>query len=158
MISPCPCQRAAEAMREAALEAVRAEGAEGTVAIARHFRTLGAISALPLPACECGIVSEIAAERRRQVRVEGWSAAHDDQHAQGEIARAAAAYALHAGWQSHPRATGWPFFPPGFWPWDDAWWKPKDRRRNLVRAAALIIAEIERLDRAAPEHERGGKA
>lgn len=34
------------------------------------------------------------------------------------------------------------------WPWDREWWKPKDRRRNLVRAAALLIAEIERLDRA----------
>jgi hypothetical protein len=28
------------------------------------------------------------------------------------------------------------------------WWKPKLRRENLVRAGALIIAEIERLDRA----------
>ena len=35
------------------------------------------------------------------------------------------------------------------WPhtWDASWWKPKDRRRDLVRAGALIIAEIERLDR-----------
>jgi hypothetical protein len=31
--------------------------------------------------------------------------------------------------------------------WDRDSWKPKDRRRNLVRAAALLIAEIERLDR-----------
>lgn len=29
------------------------------------------------------------------------------------------------------------------------WWKPKDRRRNLVKAGALIVAEIERLDRLA---------
>jgi hypothetical protein len=35
------------------------------------------------------------------------------------------------------------------WPWHDDWWKPKDRRRDLIRAAALIVAEIERLDRAA---------
>jgi hypothetical protein len=33
------------------------------------------------------------------------------------------------------------------------WWKPKDRRRDLVRAAALIIAEIERLDRDAEARE-----
>jgi len=33
------------------------------------------------------------------------------------------------------------------WPWDPKWWKPKDRRRDLVRAAALIIAEIDRHDR-----------
>jgi hypothetical protein len=35
------------------------------------------------------------------------------------------------------------------WPWSVQWWKPKDRRRDLVRAGALIVAEIERLDRAA---------
>lgn len=29
--------------------------------------------------------------------------------------------------------------------------KPKDRRRNLVRAAALLIAEIERIDRSSRE-------
>ena len=33
------------------------------------------------------------------------------------------------------------------WPWAAEWWKPKDCRRNLVRAGALILAEIERLDR-----------
>lgn len=27
------------------------------------------------------------------------------------------------------------------------WWKPTNRRRDLVKAAALILAEIERLDR-----------
>jgi hypothetical protein len=36
-----------------------------------------------------------------------------------------------------------------YWPWEDKWWKPKDRRRDLVRAGALIVAEIERLDRLA---------
>jgi hypothetical protein len=36
-----------------------------------------------------------------------------------------------------------------FWPWSIDWCKPGDRRQNLVKAGALIIAEIERLDRAA---------
>jgi hypothetical protein len=31
----------------------------------------------------------------------------------------------------------------------DEWWKPTNRRRDLVKAGALILAEIERLDRAA---------
>jgi len=35
------------------------------------------------------------------------------------------------------------------WPWAEKWWKPKNERRDLVKAAALILAEIERLDRAA---------
>lgn len=38
---------------------------------------------------------------------------------------------------------------PRLWAWHSRWWKPKDRRCNLVRAGALIVAEIERLDRAA---------
>ncbi|HEY1244085.1 MAG TPA: hypothetical protein VGF29_04560 [Hyphomicrobiaceae bacterium] len=38
------------------------------------------------------------------------------------------------------------------WPGDLAWWKPKDRRQGLIAAAALIVAEIERLDTiAAPQ-------
>ena len=37
--------------------------------------------------------------------------------------------------------------PPPSWPWVRRWWKPTDRRRDLVKAGALILAEIERLDR-----------
>jgi hypothetical protein len=77
---------------------------------------------------------DIAVERDRQVEEEGWTAAHDDAHADGEMARAAVSYI-----KGFPEA----------WPWHSRWWKPKDERRNLVRAAALIVAEIERLDRAA---------
>ncbi|MNY70647.1 hypothetical protein D3C86_2088230 [compost metagenome] len=36
------------------------------------------------------------------------------------------------------------------WPWSEDWWKPSpEPRRNLVKAGALILADIERLDRAA---------
>jgi hypothetical protein len=35
------------------------------------------------------------------------------------------------------------------WPWDRAYWKPRGPRNNLVKAGALILAEIERIDRAA---------
>ena len=35
------------------------------------------------------------------------------------------------------------------WPWEARHWGRQDRRQELVRAAALIIAEIDRLDRAA---------
>lgn len=112
------------------------------------------------------VLADVRAERVRQMHVEGWTEAHDDQHAAGELARAAAAYAVHAsvppetsfqvdvyGRSLHGRdkhfRIGW-FLPAHvLWPWDASWWKPKDRRRDLVRAAALIVAEIERLDRAA---------
>lgn len=34
------------------------------------------------------------------------------------------------------------------WPWDEEWWKPsEDPVRNLVKAGALIAAEIDRLQR-----------
>lgn len=36
------------------------------------------------------------------------------------------------------------------WPWNGRWWKPTNRRRDLIKAGALIVAEIERLDRAEP--------
>jgi hypothetical protein len=83
---------------------------------------------------------DVIAERKRQIDVEGWSHEHDDAHSLGELAAAGAAYAIRDRADSNP---------PTFWPWDWRWWKPKDRRRNLVRAAALIVAEIERLDRKA---------
>lgn len=87
-------------------------------------------------------------ERIRQVAVEGWSPEHDDAHRRGELARAAAAYAANAAaWTSDP-ADAARLALEG-WPWARCWWKPKDPRLNLVRAAALIFAEIERLDREA---------
>lgn len=35
------------------------------------------------------------------------------------------------------------------WPWDKSWWKPTpdDRIRELIKAGALIAAEIDRLQR-----------
>lgn len=82
------------------------------------------------------VIVEIANERLRQVIAEGWSAAHDDEHIRFELARAAAAYAASAAGRY-----------PMYWPWDIAWLKPTNPRRDLIKAAALIVAEIERLDR-----------
>ncbi|WP_447724667.1 hypothetical protein [Sphingomonas koreensis] len=95
-------------------------------------------------------MADVAAERRRQVTAEGWTPEHDDEHDDGELLAAALCYGQSAlGEASNP-----PFNldnPPGLWPWDVAWWKPVNARRDLVRAAALIVAEIERIDRAALE-------
>ena len=104
-------------------------------------------------------ISDIIAERRRQVEREGFTPNHDDEHMFGEIALAAAAYALDAassGREAHliiergnKRARGgWISLPHVVWPWDLSWWKPGARRANLVKAGALIVAEIERIDRA----------
>ncbi len=79
----------------------------------------------------------IADERTRQTDVEGWDEFHDDCHCHGELARAAACYILHGlPVKGRPR-----------WPWARSWWKPRSRIRDLVRAGALIAAEIDRLQR-----------
>ncbi|HMM24556.1 MAG TPA: hypothetical protein PKA36_07090 [Pseudoxanthomonas mexicana] len=99
---------------------------------------------------------DMLAERRRQIEAEGWSPEQDDQHSAGQLAGAAGCYARHVN------ARGWvidtPFdnyateSAPMEWPWADSWWKPTTPRRDLVKAGALILAEIERLDRAAYDH------
>jgi len=85
-------------------------------------------------------VLSVVHERRRQVEAEGWGEKNDDVHINGALAAAAVCYAM-------PAAGVLAGFSEKLWPWEKRWWKPKDRRRNLVRAAALLIAEIERLDR-----------
>lgn len=83
-------------------------------------------------------VSLIAAERKRQVEAEGWTPEHDDEHDTSELAQAAAVYAA-----PHPRNRIM-----DLWPWHYTWWKPgPTRERELVKAGALIAAELDRLQR-----------
>lgn len=89
---------------------------------------------------------DVQAERRRQVEAEGWTPEHDDEHSHGQMARAAACYAL-AG-SSAPNDGTAALLVSLAWPWDEQWWKPSTARRDLVKACALALAEIERLDRA----------
>ena len=99
---------------------------------------------------------DVLTERRRQVEVEGWTPEHDDEHGNGEMAAAAACYAVGRRTLTDPsRGTG--EFGQPVWPWDSHWWKPDSHRRELVKAGALILAEIERLDRASTSQggERG---
>lgn len=91
-------------------------------------------------------IDAIAAERRRQIEAEGWSAEHDDCHKNGEMAGAAACYALLRS-QVDPATVMGEDLIRQIWPWYPEWWKPRDRRTDLVRAGALIAAEIDRLDR-----------
>jgi hypothetical protein len=102
---------------------------------------------------------DVLRERRRQVEVEGFDERHDNGHARGEMAQAAACYAafgstpvldggVDAGLFNYRHGSGFMR-----WPWAIAWWKPRDRRSNLVRSAALAIAEIDRLDREATRNE-----
>lgn len=92
---------------------------------------------------------DVFIERVRQQLEEGWTPAHDDAHTQMEMADAAAVYALNA--------SGWDKSAEKFWPWSLAWWKPSTPRRNLVKAGALILAEIERIDRAGATNPAGAR-
>ena len=83
---------------------------------------------------------DVLAERRRQIAEKGWTPERDDSYINGELSDAAASYALNAGVPMRNLR-------PPYWPWDSSWWKPSTPRRDLVKAAALILAEIERLDR-----------
>lgn len=90
---------------------------------------------------------QIALERQRQIAIEGWTPQHDDAHRDGELAKAASCYAWMATQSDNMREVF--DSPPPTWPndWSDEWWKPKDRLADLVRAGALIAAEIDRLQR-----------
>lgn len=84
----------------------------------------------------------IAAERRRQVEVEGWSSEHDAEHDLCEMGRAAAAYLHHAalimrGLPGYINGT----LPPE-WPWGAEWWKPADPLGSLEKALLAEAGEV----------------
>lgn len=117
---------------------------------------------------------DVLSERRRQVSSEGRTAKHDDEHSDGSMALAAACYAMYAplpageridGAASQLHSANGKNFPGGLawlsiWPWARQWWKPKSPRQDAVRACALLLAEIERMDRAAmaAKGQEGGTA
>lgn len=83
-------------------------------------------------------------ERRRQQIDKGYNTFHDDAHKAGQLANAAACYAINI------ESTGASIEIHGqLWP--EGWEAPKPgdtRRQELIKAIALLLAEVERLDRA----------
>jgi hypothetical protein len=91
----------------------------------------------------------IAAERKRQIEEDGFTAKHDDRWNKGELADAAVCYALSKEDRDLDVLVCdsvqclfnrlWPFF--------DKWWKPTpdNRIRELAKTGALAAAEIDRL-------------
>ncbi|MBK6742489.1 MAG: hypothetical protein IPG66_05725 [Hydrogenophilales bacterium] len=97
-------------------------------------------------------LGDILEERHRQIHEHGFDAVYDDRYNPGVIAAGAASYALNASYVLNPK-IGKPLDgAPSFWALGAAWWKPKTPREDLVRAAALILAEIERIDRDEARH------
>ena len=97
---------------------------------------------------------DVMKERLRQIDAEGYDPAHDDEHVNDEIAALACFYAMPDGardWDAtstgYGDTLGHAIIPEN--------WSVKtgDRRRELVKAGALILAEIERLDRMQPNNE-----
>ncbi|UXC19120.1 hypothetical protein [Comamonas squillarum] len=125
---------------------------DGPVPLAEYETLYTAPQAQPADALTQAAL-DVLAERRRQVEAEGWTPERDDQYVHGDMASAAGCYAMFT--QAYPKGD-----PHHSWPWDKAWWKPsKDARRNRVKACALLLAEIERLDRAAmAAAQEGGNA
>lgn len=81
----------------------------------------------------------IAADRSRQFTEEGYGPEHDDQHKKGQLALAAAAYAIYA---AHGGAIS------VYWPFDEQLCKPTDNHmESLAKAGAFIAAEYDRLTR-----------
>ena len=116
-----------------------------------HFIAWQAAKAQAVP--EGFAIKDVINERQRQINQEFYSTENDDEYEQNELLRAAVCYAenvVRRGWVFDSN-----FGPdvyqeeevPDLWPWDLDFWKPKNPRRDLVRAAALLIAEIERIDR-----------
>lgn len=91
---------------------------------------------------------DVLTERRRQIEAKGWTPAHDDTHVEGQMAGAAACYALYRS-QVSPEIVMGESLIQMIWPWSSDCWTPTTPRRDLVKAGALILAEIERLDRKA---------
>jgi hypothetical protein len=100
----------------------------------------------------------IAKERIRQQAKEGYNSEHDAKHEFGELALAACAYAF-------PNSTFEPLDDSqsfdtnvfirikrrAFWPFHYLEYKPEgDRIKELVKAGALICAEIDRLQKVKP--------
>ena len=83
--------------------------------------------------------SDLLAERRRQIELKGYNSEHDDHYGCGELTAYAVVHALLATGTMRD------------WPHLDAicTWKVKDDepRRMLIKAAALILAALESMDR-----------
>lgn len=93
----------------------------------------------------------VIAERARQIATEGYTPEQDDGYNPGVLALHGGLYACHAFDNLTKKRA------PEGWQWDEKWWKSKDPRSNLVKAGALILAEIERIDRVcAAQAKQGG--
>ena len=96
-------------------------------------------------------IEMIAEERRRQIEKEGYNADHDHHHEFDELAYAAIAYTLPNPIFNVPldedTGVSMTISKFGFWPFHRSEFNPSGNRvKDLVKAGALIAAEIDRLN------------
>lgn len=100
---------------------------------------LGLWPAMPITSAS---VDKILAERERQKWVKGYHPDLDQRYQNDELLRAATSYRLQ-----HAESTQ--ELIDAFWPWPSVPMKREDRLRAIEKAAALLIAEHERITTAA---------
>lgn len=106
---------------------------------------------------------ELIADEQARVRRsksdggEGWTQEHDKEHVFGELAQAAACYAIGKvslkddtkveTFRDTHKAMANGLIDVYLWPWHIRYWKPSpdNRIRELVKAGQLIASEIDRL-------------
>ena len=87
-------------------------------------------------------------ERKRQIEWHGFDSSWDEQYVDAELWRAARIYACAEENRVYNGDR------PNDWPWDLSWWKPStDRNRELAKAGALYMAEIDRMEAAGEAKE-----
>jgi hypothetical protein len=91
------------------------------------------------------VLYDVKHKRHRQIIVHGWSRAHDDTHTDGSLAIAAIPF-IQAACNDKLKLTDEEL--QVFWPWPGRFRSVDKKREHLINAAALLVAEIERLDRA----------
>lgn len=79
-------------------------------------------------------LNEVKLERIRQINDENYSLENDKKYINNELPRAAATYCLK---NLNNRVS--------FWPWNIITFKPTNEKRDLIKASALIIAELQRI-------------
>jgi hypothetical protein len=126
--------------------------------VASHWKSLGwdvtPLYEMPMSSVAPGGVMNVAfndviAERQRQINAKGYTPQSDDSYLAGVLSQAGAAYAVLASELPNAARRA-----KRLWPWPNADKYLAKRTKNtqrasLVKAAALIVAEIERIDRSA---------
>lgn len=89
-------------------------------------------------------VEMINIERDRQINELGYDYTNDCLYANNQLSDAAICYAMTPDTRDFENEEG-ASLNLAIWPWDDKYWKPapEDRVRELVKAGALIAAQID---------------